>query len=660
MRITGFLALLLVLAVPAYAQDEAGPTPAEAADLAAKPIPPIDTHGAALTALDVEALSDGLVPTMLRQGDIAGAVVVVVKGGQILFHKGYGFADVKARKPVDPARTLFRPGSVSKLFTWTAVMQLVGAGKLDLDADVNRYIDFTIPPAFGKPVTLRQLMTHTAGFEETLRPLFLGSPSGVEPLGDVLKGALPARIFVPGEVPAYSNYGATLAGYIVQRVSGEKFDDYVQRHIFAPLGMAHATFAQPLPKALAPDMSKGYQLASGPETPFEVISMVPAGGLSASGDDIARFMIAHLHDGAYGNARILSPEMAVRMHGAATHIFPHLLPMAYGFYRDDRNGWTVIEHGGDTGVFHSILSLIPKADVGLFISLNSAGRDVGPLRLRRAYFNSFMDRYFPAASAPVLPTLKTAAEHGNQIAGTYSVSRRGDTNFLRLLYLLQPIGVSVAADGTVMVSPLVDAAGNVKHWREVQPYVWQEVNGDSRLEAVMRDGKVYEIGSDDFGPIVALQPATLSEGLAAFILLAGTAAMLLLTVVFWPIKAILRWRYERPLALTGWPRRVYTLTRLVALVDLAFLASFPLLFVSFSSHLASLSSGIDYAFRAAQLAGLIGVLATPIPMMNFVYALRDPSRVWWTKLTDGLIALAALATLWFAFSLDLLTIGLKY
>ena len=124
---------------------------------------------AALNRADVEAWLDGFMPYALERGDIAGAVVVVVKDGQVLLQKGYGYADVAKRTPVDPETTLFRPGSVSKLFTWTAVMQLVEQGKLDLDADVNEYLDFEIPARDGKPVTLRQIMTHTAGLEETAR-----------------------------------------------------------------------------------------------------------------------------------------------------------------------------------------------------------------------------------------------------------------------------------------------------------------------------------------------------------------------------------------------------------------------------------------------------------------------------------------------------------
>jgi len=226
------LAAALVLASPALAEDLKPTLPP------AQPGPstsPSATGGAALTESDVSALSDGLIPAAMALGNVAGVVVVVVKDGHVLFQKGYGFADVDKRTPVDPAKTLFRPGSVSKLFTWTAVMQLVDQGKIDLDADINRYLDFTVPAAFGKPVTMRNLMTHTAGFDETYRSLLIGNPKTLEPLRQVVTQNIPARSYPPGEVPAYSNYGATLAGYIVARVSGEKFEDYIQRHIFTPL-----------------------------------------------------------------------------------------------------------------------------------------------------------------------------------------------------------------------------------------------------------------------------------------------------------------------------------------------------------------------------------------------------------------------------------------
>src|SRR5688572_10334320 len=190
---------------------------------------------AALTAADVEAWLDGFVPYALQTADIAGAVVVVVKDGQVLAQKGFGYSDVAARKPVDPNLTLFRPGSISKLFTWTAVMQLVEQGKLDLDTNVNTYLDFKIPERDGGPVTLRHIMTHTAGFEEQVKEL-MGVEGEINPtLGEHLREWVPNRIFAVGTTPAYSNYATALAGYIVERAAGVPFDDYLDEHIFKPL-----------------------------------------------------------------------------------------------------------------------------------------------------------------------------------------------------------------------------------------------------------------------------------------------------------------------------------------------------------------------------------------------------------------------------------------
>src|SRR3569832_2248389 len=653
---TGFLALCVaaLLAMPAMADDlkPGAPLPVP---LVTKDNPP-SISGAVLTESDEAALSDGLIPAAMDLSNVAGVVVVVVKDGHVLFQKGYGFADMDKRTPVDPATTLFRPGSGSKLFTWTAVMQLADAGKIDLDADINHYLDFTIPAAFGKPITMRNLMTHTAGFDETYRSLLIGNPKGLEPLRQVLTDDIPARSYPPGEVPAYSNYGATLAGYIVARVSGEKFEDYVQHHIFAPLGMAHATFVQPLPKARAGDMSKGYRLAAGVAVPFEMINMGPAGGLSASGADMAKFMIAHLE----GGGPILSAKAAARMHSVASDLFPGLSPMAHGFYRDDKNGHLVIEHGGDTGVFHSQLSLLLNDHVGLFYSTNTLGAGGGGARLRRAWFNAFINRYFPAPKAKPLPTLASAHDHGAMVAGDYVMSRRADASFTSYLTLFQPVSVKLNPDNTITLSVLMSPAQVPKKWREVKPFLWQEVNGDSYVETRLRDGKVEEIGMDDIGPIIVLQPASFRLAPWNLYLLIATHTKFVLTLIFWPVKAVLRWRYDRRFALTGRAKLLYRLTRLTALADLVFLAGFPLIFQTLTVSLASHSASIDMVWRVFQVFGVIGIIGTIAVALNFWTALGDRGRPWWTKVTDGLLLVAALATVWFAFSQNLLSPGLIY
>ncbi len=311
-----------------------------------------------LTREDLEAWLDGFLPYALARGNVAGGIVVVVKDGQVLLQKGFGYADVEKKLPVDPDQTLFRPGSVSKLFTWTAVMQLVERGKIDLDADVNQYLDFKIPPGpDGEPITMRDLMTHTAGFEEQVKELISEDPARIRTIEATLKNWVPERIFEAGTMPAYSNYGTALAGHIVERLAGVSFDDYLDQNIFGPLGMTRSSFRQPLPETLMAGMSQGYKDATGKPQGYELINLSPAGSLAATGADMARFMVAHLQNGAFGDARILSEETAKKMHGTPLTIVPNVNRMVLGFYETDTNGHRIISHGGDTQYFHSDLHL---------------------------------------------------------------------------------------------------------------------------------------------------------------------------------------------------------------------------------------------------------------------------------------------------------------
>jgi CubicO group peptidase (beta-lactamase class C family) len=660
MRASSFAALFsigVLIATGAFAQS--GQKPAQASRFPETALSPADTVAHPLTRDDVSAWLDGMVPFGIQRGGIAGAVVVVVKDGQVLVEKGYGYSDVKTEKPVDPKTTLFRPGSISKLFTWTAVMQLQEQGKLDLDRDVNAYLDFEIPPAFGKPITLRNLMTHTPGFEETIKGLFVYDPKDKVTLGKALKTWTPERIFPPGTVSAYSNYGAALAGYIVERVSGEKFEDYVAHHIFGPLGMSHATFVQPLPKALAADMSSGYQDASGDPKQFEIVNLAPAGALSIAGDDIARFMIAHLNDGAYGGARILNTRTAELMHSNIYRPEPTLPAMGLGFYHEDRNGHVIVGHGGDTIWFHSDLHLILDEHVGLYISQNSQGKEGGDIR--RALFRGFMDRYFPLKACAPLPTLKSAAADDALVAGRYTTSRRSESNFLRIGGLLDGFKITANDDNTITVSAFQDRSGSPQKWREIAPYRWQEVRGDRVIVAQVRDGRVVQVSTDRSPPIMIVTPAPFIDSpLWNLPLLIGTLVMLTLTVLFWPVKAILRWRYDRSFELSGWPATTYRFTRIVALIDRAFWGGW-IGFVAYASdHLEYLGPKSDIFLRGFQILGILGTIGVIFPLSELVVALPDRSRPWWTKVTDVLIAVACVATVWYAFTQHLLSVGLNY
>ncbi len=507
-------ALLLLIAAAANARTTATPpdrlapqtTPATSNPqaLAAPGTPPAGNRTHDLTPADLAAFLDGIVPYAIHRGNIAGATIAVVAGGQVIFAKGYGFADVKSRKPVLPDQTLFRPGSVSKLFTWTAVMQQVQAGKLDLDRDINDYLDFRIPEKFG-PITLRDVMTHTPGFEDTFDGSFVDSAARLVPYREYLVEHMPAEIFPPGKVVAYSNYGAMLAGYIVQRISGEPYDEYVERHIFQPLGMDHSTFEQPLPSRLAKDMAKGYVTASDEKPgPFEYVEVAPAGALSSTATDMAHFMIAQLQGGSYDGASILSPATTTLMHTPQSRMAPGMNGFDLGFYQEDRNGLRIIAHAGDTDYFHSDLHLLLDKDVGFFISLNSLGTDGAAEQVRTGLFRAFLDRYYPY-SPPVEKTVAHPQADAARVAGSYLSSRRIESA-LRLINVLTQFSVTSLPNGEIEVGLLKNLAAVPKRWREVGPLVYREVGGQTHLKFVTDSaGHVSYWICDDFIPVMLFQ-----------------------------------------------------------------------------------------------------------------------------------------------------------
>ncbi|HKF96830.1 MAG TPA: serine hydrolase domain-containing protein, partial [Steroidobacteraceae bacterium] len=503
----------------------------------------------ALTATDVESWLDGYLPYALKTGDIAGAVVVVVKDGEILTERGYGYSDVAARKPVDPKLTLFRPGSVSKLFTWTAVMQLVEQGKIDLDADVNQYLDFKIPAREGKPVTMRQLMQHTAGFEEQAKGVITENPKapGFEAL---LKAWVPHRVFAPGTTPAYSNYGASLAGFIVQRVSGEPFDAYIEKHIFAPLEMDHSSFRQPLPPELAPLMSKGYKVASGEPQGYEIIGPAPAGSLASPGEEMAHFMIAHLQNGEYHGKRILSAATAEMMHNSPLTVLPPLNRMELGFFETNINDHEVIAHLGDSEYFHTSLHLFLKDNVGFYVSFNSLGKQAAAGTLRSALFQDFADRYFPAPRPESRVDAKAAAEHAALMAGRWTNSRNAQSNFLAAVGFFGQIKIGVDKKGELLIPDLKGLNGEPRHWVEIAPFVWLDVGGHDRLGAKVIDGKPVRWSFDLLSPFMVFDPVPWYASSAWLMpLLLASLAALVLTVLLWPVSAWVRRRYQSPLSL---------------------------------------------------------------------------------------------------------------
>lgn len=656
------LALALFTAGLAWGANSA---PAAGAPQSAAPAPAATAAPAAapLTAEDANAWLDGFMPYALATGDIAGAEVAIVKDGAVVTERGFGFADIEKRTPVDPKVTMFRPGSVSKLIVWTAVMQQVEAGKIDLDADINKYLDFNVTGMGGKPITMRELMQHTAGFEEHAKGV-ISLSNNLPTFEQMLKARVPARIFAPGSMPAYSNYGASLAGYIVERVSGEPFDAYLEKHIFQPLDMTHSSFRQPLPAALEPFMATGYRLASAEAEPFEYVGPRPAGSMSASADDMAHFMIAHLQDGEYHGNRILSAATAELMHNSpyADGIGP-LNRMELGFFETNINGREVIAHLGDTEFFHTSLHLFLKDKTGLYASFSSPGKEGAVQTVRTQLFQDFADRYLPAAVPhPVTAQVDAATQtaHSALMSGAWDVSRRAATNFLAALEFIGQTKVGANKKGELML-PFPGPNGKPRHWVEVSPFVWQDVNGHDQAAAKVVDGRPVRFSFDFLSPFEVFEraPWYSSSTWLMPLFLASFVAMLL-TVLVWPVAAIVRRRYQAPLALDPASRRAWLGSRIGALAIVVALAIWGFFIMLILKDTGTLGGRLDPLLVMAQLLSIVAFIGGLAMMLWNLSAVWRGQRRWPAKTWSVVLALSAVFVLWVALVCKLLVIGTDY
>ena len=493
MRLATLCAAIAVwCACAAHAEDAAAPAsivppptesaaPAEAT-LATEPSTPPDSLPAdtlpPADSIDVAAMQDfldGFFATAMESVHVPGTVFVFVENGRVVLKRGYGFANLETKARVDPDTTLFQVASVSKLFTATAVMQLYEQGKLQLDEDVNAYLTtFKIPATFPKPVTLRALMTHTAGFDE--RGIGMGARTAKEwrQLGEYLAERMPPRVRPVGDGASYSNHGVALEGYIVEQVSGIPFNDYVAKNIYQPLGMTHSTFAiiDPLP----PTLAQGYRfdgLGFKPE-PFVYNNVIPAGGVLTTGDDIARFMIAHLQNGQYGDVRILNEATAKEMHSRQYSADPRMQGSAGQFFEDNVNGYAAIQHAGDLPGFASLLYLIPEKNAGFFVSSN-VDRD----ELRQLLTKVFMDRFYPAISPP--PPMRSSADFRQRAAsyvGRYRDNRHEEKGLAKVASMLSEVHVSPGENDGELVVQGGDRATRVV---ELDPGLFRNEDADHRV-----------------------------------------------------------------------------------------------------------------------------------------------------------------------------------
>ncbi len=591
-------------------------------------------------ASNLKTFMDGMVEKQMAENHVPGAIVAIVKNGSIIYARGYGYADLENHTPVVADRTLFRIGSVSKLFTVTAVMQLVEEGKLDLDADVNIYLkDFKIPDTYPRPVTLRHLLTHTAGFEENgaYGRTILFDRDRMVPSGEYLAGNMPARIRPPGTMAVYSNYGLALLGYVVEQASGMSYDEYVERNILSPLGMNSTSSRQPLPPMLAVNMSNGYNYENGTynKASFEYVALPPAGSISSTAPDMARFAIAHLNDGRYGNISIFNGNTSSLMHSRQFANDPGLDGMCFDFYEENMGDMRAIGHGGATNLFTSHLVLVPSERLALFISANSPGGG----KMNTGVIKEFFNHYYPVSQSH--RPMEGYKERTARYAGTYYPLRSSFVTNQKILGSLSQFDVTANENGTITVP---DRAGMQGIFLEVAPGLFQKINSTDKIafRAGSNGGTEYLFTY----PFLAFKKAEWYETLTFHLaLLALCLAIFLSALIVWPAKYFHDHRKAMPAnslpGLAKWASTAASALGIVVVLGLAGMFLFD----------RSIDQRIPTELYIILIIALIVVTLTAAAIVFTLLAWKDkywsrPERIYHTAVTAALLAFVLLLYYW--------------
>ena len=576
---------------------------------------------------------DDLVPAQLDRHAIAGATVAVVADGNVQFAAGYGEADADAGEPVD-ADTPFRVGSVAKTLTGAVVMHAAEHGVVDLDADVRTYLESVEIPATDEPITLRQLCTHAAGFEERLEGTYHFDATTLPNLPDYLAAAQPGIVRGPNTLASYSNYGWALAGQVVADAAGTTFTDYAREHVLEPLGMDDASYDRPENAASVPQGHVRENDRPVPADP-EFIPAAPAGSLRASARDAAQLLKLLVGDGVVDGERILAADSVDAMLTPQFRNHPAINGVGIGTYELRNDELWLVGHSGDTQHFATLLVVAPERNLGMFVSYNTAGAAAARQRL----FDAFVDRFFTAPGPePIEPEPPTDAE---AISGWYRITRVNQTGYERVLFLPSLINVEVQADGTLRTDP-VGAGVEPQTWVETEPYVFRSTNGHERLAFVTRDGEVSHLVMDN-APTLGFRKLSRGEDpllqFGAFIL---ASLVVVGTIAGWGLAGA-----YRALGRGGVVVDRPTISR-VTVAAAASALFLPL--VTMGAILAAdpnrLATGMPWWYPATPFVGTVGLAIAFLAVGMTWHVWREGWWARWSRMLHTVVTLAVLVVAW--------------
>ena len=448
----------------------------------------------------VTKIVDDLVRAQMADNRIPGMSVAVVRNGRLVQAAGYGLSNIERGTSVDPATTLFRVGSITKLFTYTAAMQLVEQGLLGLDDDVNgRLSGVQIAPKFGRPVTVNEIMHHRAGFGEgDLGYDFFGNPALTPTLRDFVRDHQLRRVTAPGTRTAYSNYGPTVLGLVIEQTTHQPYEAYLQDHILTPLGMTRTTLREPVAPGLPAPLGRmraddaaraavGYSPVDGGYAPIPIEHIFPgaspAGSMFTTANDMACFMLAYLNGGSLGEARILKEETISQMWTRGYSDRKSTVDFAHGFFNTRVGGYDAYQHTGVMAGFTSNLTLIPQLELGIFVVGNS---ETG-WGATSALPGQIVARAFPpgplTAPIPVVPS--DFGARANRFAGIYLTAARSPDRLETLTKLGVEARVTAGDGGLAIAMP-----GDSRRWIEIAPLTFQDAEGQDRIHFIAAGDRI--------------------------------------------------------------------------------------------------------------------------------------------------------------------------
>ena len=549
----------------------------------------------------LEPFLDEFFKNKMEQYHIPGLVFLLVKDGEVFFTKGYGNVDVQNQKPVLPDETVFRVGSVSKLFTATAVMQLVERGAIELHTNVNQYLKlFKLEENYTKPVTMANLLTHSAGFRGRSIHSMVRNKSERMPLGEFLAHNMPPRSMPPGSVISYSNHGIQLAGYLVEEIAGVPFEKYVEDNILFPLGMKNSSFTEP--ENLLPRLAKGYYFSDGiyQEVPVEYFKSfsLPSGSLIATADDIGHFMIAQLQGGHYGDKRILNENTCREMQKRQFANDKRLPGTCFGFYEYQAYGQRALLHDGDVTGFASRLFLIPDINIGFFVCNNNSNSI-----LRMQLTDSLMKHFFSRVENMETSTYENKSSQDiKRVAGNYRNTRIGLDYFDRF----------EAASAIMSLSE-----ENISSWTESEPLMYKIPNSNTQLLFHQNEkGEISNLFIDaQQMPISYERVAWYDTSAFLWIPYITIFLIFLLTILIWILKRYRKKEIEQP-GQNIFTRQAWLLANTLVILNLGFILCFTPSVYLLSDEI---EFGIPLIIRILLFIPIISSLLTiGLPVFTFV------------------------------------------